>query len=100
MSAGIARCLPFGDLLFPLLLKLFFRTVAAVSQTLVQQFLPILTIDIQSFGLAIRTVISANIYTLIPIDPQPFQVLQLAFFPTFNIALYIGIFNTNNKFAT
>ncbi len=99
VSARITRRLAGVRLLFAFFFQFFFGAVAQVSQPFVEQFLPVDFINIETFGLAVRSVFSADIDAFVPIDAQPFHVFQLAFFAAGHVAFHVGILDANDEFA-
>src|SRR5699024_1657135 len=99
MGSGILWNLSFGTLFFTLLLQFFFGHIAFVGQSSFQQIINIFLVDIEPLHLTVRTIITTDISTFIPLNAEPFQILHLTLFPASDISLGIGIFNPYNKLS-
>src|SRR5437588_3713675 len=73
---------------------LIFKNVAAVLK-----FLQIAFVNFSPLTLKVRTQIAADMRTLIPINPEPFQTVVNRGGSFLGVALNVGIFDSQNQFA-
>ena len=76
-----------------------FVAKAIVGFAFFYQFFGIFFIQIEAFGLHIRTAGTALTPALVPVDSEPFKGIVEIFNVLFAVAGTVGIFNTQNEFA-
>ncbi len=97
----IALVLALGScLLLSQLFQSLGRTVTIVCLTVSHELLGVLLIDIESFGLHIRTIGTAHYRALIPFDSEPFESVVEILERLLGITLPVGVFYAENELTS
>ena len=92
----ILEILDFGTFCFQLL-----RSIKSnIRLIIIQELLNILLIDITTFTLAIRSMLSTETYTLVKLDTQPLERFQDIFFGSRHETMRICILNTEHQLTS
>src|SRR5438094_6779514 len=97
--AGINRLAVFGGGALAFFLQVFFGAKAKIGFVLVEQSFCVCAIDLEPVGLPIRSVAAAHVGAFIPIEAEPFQVLDELVFETRFAAIYVGVFDAERHGA-
>src|SRR5579864_1321289 len=89
----------FGKGPLAILFQVLLRAETEIRLALSQQPLRMFAIDFQPIGLSIGTVCAANIGTFVPIEPQPFQILEQRSLETRFTALNVGVLDAQHHRA-
>src|SRR5574344_262752 len=80
--------------------KVLWRIKSNISLSSVKQLLDIFLIDITTFTLTIRTMITTKTYALVKLDAEPFERFDDIFFGTRYKTMCIRVFYSENQIAT
>ena len=89
-----------SSLLFALLGQLLHGAEAVVSLALFHQLLAVFSINIQTLGLVVRTIIPSLFRALVPVDAKPVQAGDDLAHGVLLQALHISILDAQNQLAT
>ena len=95
----VARHHPPGDERGPLGLQLLFGAVAGIDLPLGDQALETVAVEIEALGLVIGAIRASRLRPLVPVDPQPLQLLEEILLEGLGRPGPVGILDAQDKDA-
>ena len=85
---------------FALSFQLFRSIESNICFSVIEKHLYIFLVNISTFRLTIRAIVSAKAYTFVESNAQPFKRFKNIFFCTWHKTIRVGIFDTEYQIAT
>src|SRR5947209_3314735 len=97
--AGVNRLTVLGSGAVAFFLQVFLGTEAEIRFVFIEQSLGVCAIDLETVGLPVRAVVTADVGSFVPIEAEPFQVGDELGFKAGFTAVNVGVFDAEDHGA-